>query len=67
MSWIYSLLFLPLLPFVFVGYFNLAKKGIKNELEEQVNTLENKVLITDEDKKFIITAKQYLNDLNKKD
>ena len=67
MSWIYSLLFLPLLPFVFVGYCNLAKKGIKNELEEQVNTLENKVLITDEDKKFIITAKQYLNDLNKKD
>tara|TARA_Y100000592_G_C5360676_1_gene263521 strand:+ start:462 stop:665 length:204 start_codon:yes stop_codon:yes gene_type:complete len=67
MNWLYSLLLLPLLPFAFVGYYKLAKKGIQNELEEQVDTIENKVLLTEEDKQFLLVAKEYLNNLNKND
>lgn len=65
MSWLYSLLLLPLLPFAFVGYVRLAKKGLQNELEQQVDTIENKVLLTEEDKQFLLVAKEYLNNLKK--
>ena len=67
MSWLYSLLLLPLLPFAFVGYYRLAKQGLQNELEGQVETIEQKLVLTEEDKQFLLVAKEYLNNLNKND
>tara|TARA_R100000773_G_C4217886_1_gene116357 strand:- start:2200 stop:2424 length:225 start_codon:yes stop_codon:yes gene_type:complete len=68
MSWLYSLLLLPLLPFAFVGYYKLAKDGLKNEIQEQINTIEEKEIfneeVTDKEREFLKSAKLYIKSLN---
>jgi len=67
MSYWWGLLLLPILPLFFVGYYKLAKEGLQEELEIQVDTLENKLVLTENEKLFIKTAKEYLNNLEKND
>lgn len=68
MTWLYSLILIPFLPFAFLGYYKLAKSGLENEIQEQINTIEEKQLfnekITDEQREFLKAAKLYIKSLN---
>ena len=68
LSWLF---YIPLLvvgvPFVIMGYIILINKDQKREIEELIVLFESKNKMTTQERLFVITAKDYLNNLEKND
>ena len=65
--WIGALVGLVLAPFTIYGYIEMVKKNHIKEITWFVDFLERKEKLNEEEKLFIIEAKDYLNNKNKND
>jgi hypothetical protein len=65
--WIGALVGLVLAPFTIYGYIEMVKKNHIKEITWFIDFLERKEKLNEEEKLFIIEAKDFLNNKNKND